>query len=74
MNINEYFNIDGYLDKQRRLQRNAAECGISSESSLFAYIETIIGDRNYMGLVARKPVFGGLRTTKTQTSLPICAV
>ena len=28
----------------------------------------------YMGLVARKPVFGGLRTTKAQTSLPIRAV
>ena len=28
----------------------------------------------YMGLDARKPVFGGLRTTKAQTSLRICAV
>ena len=27
-----------------------------------------------MGLVARKPVFGGLRTTKAQTSLRIGAV
>ena len=29
---------------------------------------------NYLGLVARKPVFGGLRTTKAQTSLRIRAV
>ena len=28
----------------------------------------------YMGLVARKPVIGGLRTTQVQTSLRICAV
>ena len=27
-----------------------------------------------MDLDARKPVFGGLRTTKAQTSLRICAV
>ena len=27
----------------------------------------------YMGLDARKPVFGGLQTTRAQTSLPICA-
>ena len=27
-----------------------------------------------LGLVARKPVFGGLRTTQAQTSLRICAV
>ena len=27
-----------------------------------------------MGLVARKPVFGGLRSTQAQTSLRICAV
>ena len=29
---------------------------------------------NQMGLVMRKPVFGGLRTTKAQTSLHIRAV
>ena len=29
---------------------------------------------HYLGLIARKPVFGGLRTTKAQTSLRICAV
>ena len=29
---------------------------------------------HYMGLVARKPVFGGLRTTQAQTSMHICAV
>ena len=28
----------------------------------------------HMGLVARKPVFGGLPTIKVQTSLRICAV
>ena len=28
----------------------------------------------HMGLGGRKPVFGGLRTTKAQTSLPIHAV
>ena len=28
----------------------------------------------FMGLVARKPVFGGLRTAKAQTSLRIRAV
>ena len=30
--------------------------------------------RYYMGLVTTKPVFRGLRTTKAQTSLRICAV
>ena len=28
---------------------------------------------NYMGLAVRKPFFSGLRTTKAQTSLHICA-
>ena len=30
--------------------------------------------RLHMGLIAKKPVLGGLRTTKAQTSLRICAV
>ena len=30
--------------------------------------------KHHMGIDARKPVFGGLRTTKAQTSLRICAV
>ena len=30
-------------------------------------------DDHYMGLVGRKPVFGGLQTTKSQTSLRIRA-
>ena len=29
---------------------------------------------DHMGLDTRKPVFRGLRTTRAQTSLPICAV
>ena len=34
----------------------------------------LISFRKYMGLVARKPVFGCLRTTQAQTSLRIHAV
>ena len=34
-------------------------------------VVTCIG---HMGLDARKPVIGGLRTTQAQTSLRICAV
>ena len=29
---------------------------------------------SHMGLAVRKPVLGGLRTTKAQTSLCLCAV
>ena len=33
-----------------------------------------IMEQDHMAHVVRKPVFGGLRTTKAQTDLHICAV
>ena len=44
-----------------------------NQSSLLKTIDFPV-DHAYMGLVARKPVFGGLRTPKAQTSLRIRAV
>ena len=40
-------------------------------TNLFAFCFSTV---NQMGPDARKPVFGGLRTTQAQTSLRICAV
>ena len=45
--------------------------------TFFPFLNWDQGDafgHNYMGLAARKPVFGGLRTTNAQTSLRIRAV
>ena len=41
--------------------------------SIFGLHELFIPTHCNMGLVATKPVFGGLRTTKAQTSLRIHA-
>ena len=61
-------------------------CGISSGYTLFIKVKQSPGTEihnnwemttcyllEYMGLDARKPVFGGLRTTKAQASLHIRA-
>ena len=41
---------------------------------IFSYLIYQFDMQSYLGLAARKPVFGGLRITKAQTSLRICAV
>ena len=41
---------------------------------IWLYIPDLLLTMSYMGLDARKPVFGGLRTTKVQTRLRIRAV
>ena len=49
---------------------------IISVYDLCPYSNTDVSEdkSGYLGLVARKPVFGGLRTTKAQTSLRIRTV
>ena len=52
--------------------------GLSAESVFSYHIGDIVRTKGkitlyYIGLDARKPVFMGVRTTKGQTSLRICA-
>ena len=65
--------------KKQSLQTVEAFCSVWSESALFAYVpqkrgqtyNTHVNIHVEMGLFARKPVFGGSRTTKVQISLRI---
>ena len=47
---------------------------VSDERSGKHHTTKLCVEKNHLGLDARKPVFGGLRTTQAQISLRICAV
>ena len=40
-----------------------------NNTPIFSMVNKLMRPKNHMGLVATKPVFGGLQTTKVQTSL-----
>ena len=45
-----------------------------NNTPIFSMVNKLMRPKNHMGLVATKPVFGGLQTTKVQTSLRMRAV
>ena len=45
-----------------------------NNTPIFSMVNKLMRPKNHMGLVATKPVFGGLQTTKVQTSLYMRAV
>ena len=45
-----------------------------NNTPIFSMVNKLMRLKNHLGLVATKPVFGGLQTTKVQTSLRMRAV
>ena len=45
-----------------------------NNTPIFSMVNKLTRPKNHKGLVATKPVFGGLQTTKVQTSLRMHAV
>ena len=76
MSANVLMNLLKELVKRNKMQGLPSIISFFSLSSINSLNRStnIRFNLSYMGLDARKPVFGGLRTTKAQTSLCICAV